>query len=385
MILHIDMDAFYASVEQLDAPELRGKCVIVGGPSNRGVVTAASYEARKHGVHSAMPMYQAKQKCPEAIIVPGRMARYKEISQQVMAILDDFSPLVQPVSIDEAYMDITGNGTLHGTPKEMGARLKKTIEDRVGLACSVGIAPTKFLAKIASDMDKPDGLTIIDPDDVPQFIRSLPIRKVPGVGKVTHEQLDRMGIKTLGEVSKLSDKVLAEKLGKFGSRLRDLSQNVDKSTVSPSSVAKSVSSETTLLENTRDRKLLCRHLLRQSESVGRQLRRAGLRARTVTVKLKAEDFKRATRSTTLVAPTQSADTIYKAAGDLLTAFSLKKPVRLIGVGTSGLISDDAPEQMALFGNGGKTHKAWESVDAALDSITKKYGRDVIKKASLRDP
>lgn len=385
MILHMDMDAFFASVEQLDAPDLRGKCVIVGGRSRRGVVTAASYEAREFGIHAAMPMYQAQQKCPKAIIVPGRMARYKEISKQIMGLLHDFSPVVEPVSIDEAYMDITGCDKLYGTPKQMGISIKKRIREAVDLSCSIGIAPTKFLAKIASDMHKPDGLTIIDPDEALAFIQTLPIRKVPGVGRVAHEQLDLIGIRTLGDVSKLSEKALKAKLGKFGYRLRELSRNIDKSIVSPLSVTKSVSSETTLLENTKDKVLLNRHLMRQSESVGRQLRKAGVRSKTITVKIKHADFRRATRSTTLNKPTQSSETIYKAASALLLNYTIKQPIRLVGVGASGLLSDDTPEQMALFGNGRKADKNWEKVDSALDAIAHKYGKNIINKASLRDP
>lgn len=384
MILHIDMDAFFASVEQLDAPDLRGKCVIVGGRSHRGVVTAASYEARKFGIHSAMPIYQAKQKCPDAVIVPGRMARYKEISKQIMELLQDFTPAVEPVSIDEAYLDITGFERLHGTSEQIGISIKRRISEAVNLSCSVGIASTKFLAKIASDMHKPDGLTIISPEEALPFIQDLPIRKVPGVGKVMHAQLDMIGIKTLGDVSRLSENTLEAKLGKFGYRLRDLALNIDKSIVSPLSTAKSISTETTLMEDTKDKDLLTRHLMRQSENVGRRLRQAGVRAKTVTVKVKHADFRRATRSTTLNTPTQSSDTIYKAANKLLLTYTIEKPIRLIGVGAAGLLTDNTPEQMPLFGSGKKTDKNWEKVDSALDAITHKYGKNIINKASLRD-
>ena len=385
MILHIDMDAFYASVEQLDNPDLKGKCVIVGGPSNRGVVTAASYEARKFGVHSAMPMFQAKRKCPEAIVVPGRMSRYKELSKEVMSLLKDYTPLMEQVSIDEAYLDITGCERLHGKPEEMAHGIKKRIRDTVGLPCSIGIAPTKFLAKIASDLDKPDGLYIIRPEDVVAFIDGLPIRKVPGVGKMMHQQLDQMGIKTLGEVRKYSDQTLTKKLGRYGQRLIDLSGNVDKSKVTPSHTAKSVSSETTLAENTADKALLKGHLLRRAESVARQLRKSGQRARTVTLKVKHSDFRQVTRRTSLSDPTQSSKAIYDAAVDLLDRYAIKKHVRLIGVGTSGLVPVDMPKQAELFGDlsvgANRDDTDWEKVDAAVDSIVRKFGKDVIGKAS----
>jgi len=376
------MDAFFASVEQMDAPELKGKCVIVGGDSDRGVVTSASYEARKYGIHAAMPIFQAKEKCPNGIIVPGRMDRYKALSKEIMGVLESFTPLVEQVSIDEAYMDITGCEKLYGTPNEIAARIKEGIAESVGLTCSVGIAPTKFLAKIASDFNKPNGLTVINTEDVDGFIESLPIRKVPGVGKSMHEKLDRIGIRTLGDVKKTPAKTLEKRLGKSGHRLSALSQNIDPSTISASATAKSVSSETTLLENTRDRTILRRYLLWQSESVGRQLRKGQFRAKTITLKLKHEDFKRITRNRTLDLPTQSSETIYRAAKSLLASYRIAKPVRLVGVGASGLISEATPTQMTLFQGHPSADEDWERVDAAVDTITDKFGKHAIKKASL---
>ena len=222
MILHIDMDAFYASVEQLDDPRLKNKCVVVGGTSNRGVVSAASYEARRFGVRSAMPIYQARQKCPHGIFVPPRMDRYQAISKKIMTILRDFSPLVEPVSIDEAYVDITGCQRLFGEPLEIAREIKGKIWDTVNLTCSVGIAPKKFLAKIASDMQKPDGLTMIPADEVAAFVESLPVGKVPGIGNKMHRQLELLGIRALGDVRRLPQKTLLQHLGKFGARLHAL-------------------------------------------------------------------------------------------------------------------------------------------------------------------
>lgn len=384
MILHIDMDAFYASVEQLDNPRLKDKRVIVGGTSNRGVVSAASYEARQFGIHSAMPVYQARQKCPHGILVAPRMERYKEISKIVMAILRHFSPLVEPVSIDEAYLDITGCRRLFGEPREIAGEIKRKIKETVHLTCSVGVAPGKFLAKIASDMEKPDGLTVILPEQVPAFIDSLPLEKVPGVGKKMYRQLEVLGIRTLGDVQRLPEKSLLRHLGKFGHRLRALSSGMDDSPVTPHAAHKSISSERTLAADTHDVRLLKRHLLSQAGEVARQLRMAAMRARTVTLKLKDEGFRTITRQTTIAIPTQSSKTIYKHAEQLMDDFKMTKKIRLIGVGTSGFSSVAASVQIGLFDPRPETGDDWEKIDKALDSISKKFGRDVVGRATLKD-
>ena len=384
MILHIDMDAFYASVEQLDDPRLKNKSVIVGGTSNRGVVSAASYEARKFGIHSAMPIYQAKQKCPHGIFVSPRMERYKEVSQKVMALLREFSPLVEPVSIDEAYLDITGCRRLFGEAPEIAREIKRKIKETVHLTCSVGVAPNKFLAKIASDLDKPDGLTVILPHQVPAFIDALSVKKIPGVGKKVFHQLELMGIRTLGDVRRLPEKALIMHLGKFGRRLRALSCGNDDSPVIPHAPHKSISSERTLPADTRDIKLLKRYLLSQSAEVARQLRLAGVRARTITIKLKDEGFKTVTRRTTIAIPTQSSKTIYKHAVQLMNEYKISRKIRLIGVGASGLSSVSASVQMGLFDTGEERADDWEKIDRAIDSISKKFGKDVVGRASLKD-
>ena len=384
MILHIDMDAFYASVEKLDDPRLKHKCVIVGGTSNRGVVSAASYEARRYGVHSAMPIYQAKQKCPHGVFVPPRMGRYKEISKKIMALLKEFSPLVEPVSIDEAYLDITGCQRLFGEPQEIAREIKRKIRDRVHLTCSVGVAPNKFMAKIASDLEKPDGLTVILPDQVPQFIASLAIKKVPGVGKKMVRQLELLGIRTLGDVQRLPEKSLLKHLGKFGQRLRVLSSGSDDSPVTPHAPHKSISSERTLAADTRDIKLLKRYLLDQSAEVARQLRQAGVRAKTIVIKIKNADFKTFTRQTTIAIPTQSSKTIYKHAAQLLDEFKITQKIRLIGVGTTGFSAVTASVQIGLFEQNEKPSDNWEKVDKTLDSIGKKFGKDAIRRAALKD-
>ncbi len=380
----MDMDAFFASVEQLDNPDLKGKCVVVGG-SHRGVVAAASYEARKFGIHSAMPVFQARQKCPHLVIVSPRRSRYAELSRQIMGILNEFSPLVEPISIDEAFVDITGCERLYGPPRDTALAIKARIKAETRLTCTVGVAPVKFLAKIASDMDKPDGLTIIASESVLPFIETLPIGKVPGVGARTHQILDGLGIRTLGQVRRFSEKQLVQRLGKFGHRLASLARGQDNSPVVPESEAKSMSSELTLARDTRDKKELAVYLLDQSQTVARQLRHHAVRARTITLKLKTADFKQHTRNRTLPQPVQSSDTIYQTAVDLLNSFGLTQPVRLIGVGAGNLQPVSMPVQQELFSdNDTQQHQQWEKVDRALDAISDRYGINTIKRGTLTD-
>jgi len=385
MILHIDMDAFYASIEQRDNPTLKGKCVIVGGTSGRGVVSAASYEARKFGVHSAMPIFQAREKCPKGVYIPPRIARYRHISSRIMAILATFSPLVEPVSIDEAFMDITGCGRLQGSPEEIANAIKMEITSRIELTCSVGGAPVRFLAKIASDINKPDGLTIIPPQAVPQFIQTLPIEKVPGVGNRARQRLEQLGICYLGDVNGHSLRMLEKKLGKFGRRLAELAAGVDKTPISPDGERKSISSEITLSRNTRDKEQLEKILLQQSQVVARSLRKHSFRARTITLKIKQADFKQFTRNKTMATPTQSSETIFKAAAALFKRCRLKQKIRLIGVGASGLINDTVPIQMDMFTSPSDPgDNTWEKVDQTLDRISRKFGNDAVRRASLAD-
>ncbi len=392
MILHVDMDAFYASVEQLDNPELRGRCVIVGGKSKRGVVSAASYEARQCGIHSAMPIFQAKKLCPDAAFVKPRMYRYKQVSKKIMAVLEQFSPMVEVVSIDEAYLDIAGCKRLHGPPAEIALKIKQAIKSRTGLNCSVGIAPLKFLAKIASDMDKPDGLTEITAAETPAFIDNLAIKKVPGVGKITGKILTEMGIHRLGDARQYTEKTLTERLGKFGRRLLALATARSNSQVVPDAATHSISTETTLSENTADRQLLESKLLGQAETVARQLRAKKFKARTVTLKVKHADFRLVTRRTTLDRPTQSGMALFKVAAALLRDYPLKDDLRLIGVGASGLLPLDTPVQQDLFSNlpestgsnrGGADIK-WEKADRAVDDIARKFGPGVVKRGTLVD-
>jgi len=382
MILHVDMDAFFASVEQLDHPEWRGRAVVVGRSSGRGVVAAASYEARAFGVHSAMPMSRALKLCPDAIVAPPRMERYKEVSARVMEILDAVSPLVEQVSIDEAYLDISGCERLHGTPETIAKTIKNRVFDTLGITCSVGVAPVKFLAKIASDMNKPDGLMVILPEAADRFIETLPIHKVPGVGAVTKKQLALMGIETLGDVVRLPDEVLQKKLGKFGRRLKELSRGIDDSRVVPWHPAKSVSEETTLSRDTAEKQELRHHLLRQAGDLCRHLQKLNARARVVFIKIKYADFSQTTRQTTLDAPVQSSDTIYRQATALLDKQNLAQPVRLIGVGVTELVVTSGGVQMELFDGEARRDTRWEEVDRSVSAISEKFGKTLVKRGSL---
>jgi DNA polymerase IV len=385
MILHIDMDAFFASVEQLDHPELKGKPLVVGGDSGRGVVAAASYEARRYGIHSAMPMFMAKQHCPHLIIIPSRKGRYGEVSRSIMAILRGYSPIVEQVSIDEAYLDAAGCGRLYGPAQVMAKAIKSEIAQRTKLTCSIGVAPLKFLAKIASDMQKPDGLTFIDHRDVASVIASLPLEKVPGVGKNAHRQLNQMGLVNLGDIQKIKPAVLMARLGKFGQRLVDLAHGRDETTITPHAPTKSISTERTLPTDTRNREQLKQNLLAQSQEVGRQLRRQGFLARTITLKLKDREFKQITRSVTLDRPSQSSETVYRTVTALLESQALDKAVRLIGVGASALIVDTTPQQACLFSSLDHQAEGWEKVDRAIDRIAERFGRAAVHRGSLVPP
>jgi len=382
VILHIDMDAFYASVEQLDNPSLSGRPVIVGGASNRGVVSAANYEARKFGVHSAMPIFQAKKKCPHGVFLPVRMDRYRDISYKVMNILDEFTPLIEQISIDEAFLDMSGTEKLSGIVEDIGSKIKGRIREVTSLTCSIGIAPNKFLAKVASDMNKPDGLTIISAEYAPRFIKNLPIKKVPGVGEKTLRSLQGIGVTKLGDVKRVSDQVFKE-LGKFGKRLLELSQGIDESKVIPYTESKSISSEDTLPVDTNDMEFLKKQLLIQSENVGRRLRRKGLEGSTVTLKLKQDDFKQMTRSITFDKATQSSNLIYKQGLRLLKEFDTNVKFRLIGIGVTNLAHvKKMPEQLNLFEKPDSKGKSWEDVEKVMDKIRERHGADAIKRGGL---
>jgi DNA polymerase-4 len=383
IVLHIDMDAFYASVEQRDHPELRGKPVIVGGSSNRGVVSAASYEARKFGVRSAMPIFQAKKKCPQGIFVPVRMHRYKEMSDRVMSILEKYSPIVEQVSIDEAYLDLTGLERLHGSPEQIARRIKEEIRRLTFLSCSVGIAPNKFLAKVASETNKPDGLTIIPSRRAAKVAQSLPVGKIPGVGKKTVDRLEKLKVITLGDLLTRPETVLLKAVGKFAYTLLEFAKGTDDSAVVSHTDAKSISSEETFEENTNDFEVLRKELLVQVDEVGRRLRRNELKGRTVTLKLRRADFVRITRRISFSEPTDSTKAIYGWALGLLEAVDLSEKFRLIGIAVSGFgRTQGAAAQLNLFGAESRHGESWREVEKAMDSITEKFGHEAIKRGSL---
>lgn len=377
VILHLDMDAFFTSVEQADNPDLRGKPVVIG-QSLRGVASAASYEARRYGVRSAMPIVQARKLCPHAVFLPGRMSRYREVSGQVMEIMRSLCPVVEQASVDEAYADVSGMGRVCGPPENLARRLKAEILDRTGLTCSVGIAPNKFLAKIASDWNKPDGLTVILPDDVPAFLQALPLGKIPGVGKHMLEELHGMGVSSVPDVLARPRQYWIDALGKRGAFLHNRALGIDDSPVTPESEAQSCSAENTLDRDTLDRELLERWLLAQAERVGREVRAMDKKGLTVTLKIKFHDFSSITRSKTLPRPTDITAEIYAAARRLLAAEKLPRPVRLIGLGVSNFRAMQAELPLAADPRRGKNRL----LDQAMDRILDKFGKGSILRADV---
>lgn len=386
--MHLDMDAFFASVEQLDHPEWRGKPVIVGGSGDRGVVCAASYEARKFGVHSAMPIVQARKLCPHGIYTGNSRERYVELSRKVMHVLYSYSPVIEKASIDEAYIDATGTDHLFGSPVEMAQEMKQKIHDSVGLTCSIGIAPVKFLAKIASDYNKPNGLYALFEKDVPAFLQELPVRKIPGVGKKFVVKLDELGVSTCGQVLEYSLDFWERRFGKSGIALWERAQGIDPREVETSTEAKSESAENTLHKDTLDKALLKKWLMRHADRVGQNQRKYGLKGRTITLKLKYSDFQSLTRSKTLPDPTNTTDVIYQVAADLLDGIELVRPVRLIGLGLSNY-NTTGVEQMNMLDH--MTHECTgvvrateqqQKLDKALDAVRSKFGNKAICRGSL---
>ena len=384
MILHVDMDAFFASVEQRDNPDLRGKPVIVAGHSGRSVVSAASYEARKFGIHSAMPVFQARQRCPHLIIQPGSREKYARDSRKIMAVLRSFSPLVEPVSIDEAFLDITGCEKLIGTPEQIAKKIKSEIFNQLALTCSVGAAPVRFLAKIASDMNKPDGLTIIAPQTMARVIETLAISKVPGVGARAMVQMKNLQIDTLGDVKKFNLGLLKNKFGSFGQRLFQLAQGIDPTPIEPERPRKSISGEVTLSQDISDPGEVKSLLLAQAHRVGNELRAGRQRCRKVSIKLKFSDFSQITRSKTLDTWICSSNAIFDQAVLLYDHLKITKKIRLVGVGVSDFQDRETPVQLSLFPEENQTdNRQWEVVDNAMDSVLAKFGPNALNKANLK--
>lgn len=388
-ILHVDMDAFFASIEQRDNPEYRNKPLIVGGRT-RGVVSTCSYEARKFGIRSAMPIFEAKRKCPHGIFISPRGKVYREVSQEIHAILQNYSPLVEMASIDEAYLYITGLENLLGSPLEIARALQEEIFTKThGLTCSIGIAPIKFLAKIASDERKPHGIFMISYADMPEYLKELSIAKIPGVGKKFLEELKKLGIKKCADVTCLEKNFWEQKFGKAGVMLYERASGIDKREVEPFTERKSESAETTLEENVTDKEILKKWLLVHAERVGTGLRKQNLKGRTINIKIKFADFKQITKQLTLDKQTNATDTIYQNACLLLDDIVLAKPVRLIGLGVSGFEEFIENKQLSLFSVLEEKEESKEvleekrnHLDATLDVLREKYGKSAVIRGKL---
>jgi DNA polymerase-4 len=377
-ILHVDMDAFYASVEQRDRPELRGRPVIVGAdPSGRGVVSAASYEARRFGVHSAMPIGQAARRCSEGVFLPVDMDKYARVSREVMAILAAFTPLLEPVSIDEAFMDVTGTEGLHGDGPAVARAIKSRISAALGLTASVGVAPSKFVAKVASDLRKPDGLVVVAPGTEAAFLAPLPVSRLWGVGRVTAAGLEAMGLTTIGQLASVPAEYLEARFGPSGRSLRELAHGRDERPVEPFSPPKSMGAEETFGRDHRDTDRLTATLREQAERVARELRAEGFAGRCVTLKLRFADFSTLTRRHT-DDPTQDGLAIYRRAIALLGRIPLRQPVRLIGLSVSSL-GPAASGQLSLLEPGAERR---ERLARAMDRVTARFGEASLRPASV---
>jgi DNA polymerase-4 len=381
MIIHVDMDAFYASVEERDRPELRGQPVIVGGtPECRGVVAAANYEVRKFGVHSAMPAAKAKRLCPHAVFLPSRIDYYAQISRQIRDIFHRFTPLVEPLSLDEAFLDATGSESLFGTSVEIGRQIKHEIYDSQQLVASVGVASNKFLAKMASDQEKPDGFVVVDAAEVQLFLDPLPVGRLWGVGRVTGKSFERLGIRTIGELRGMPLEVLQEHFGEHGNHLWELSRGMDQRTVVPDREARSISHETTFSCDIDDVDALRAWAVELTEQVARRLRRHSLCGRTVQLKIRFSDFQTITRSITLPQPTDVTQEIWHAVDGMLSNRlpATPLPIRLLGVGVTGFDHVEQTQQM-LFDQ--QEHVAQHRLDQTADEIRERFGDSTLTRAS----
>ncbi|MDR9427856.1 MAG: DNA polymerase IV [Salibaculum sp.] len=376
-IAHMDCDAFYASVEKRDNPDLEGKPVIIGG-GRRGVVSTACYVARIKGVKSAMPMFKALQLCPEAIVVRGRMERYVEVSRQVRALMDELTPVIEPLSLDEAFMDLTGTARLHGAPPAvMLARLVKRMKDEIGITGSIGLSHNKFLAKVASDLDKPRGFSVIGQAETMAFLHTQPVRLIWGIGPAAQDSLERAGIRTFDDLLRWDLRDLQHRFGGMGDRLWHLARGQDARRVSAHSPVKSLSNETTFPEDTADPDILDGHVWRMAEKVSARAKAKGKAGRVVTLKLKRANHKSLTRRQSLHQPTQLADTIYRTARSLFDGTATEGPFRLLGVGISELTpATDADREGDLL-DPDASRRA--EAERALDRIKTRFGTDAILK------
>jgi DNA polymerase IV len=391
-ILHVDMDAFYASVEQHDRPELRGLPIVVGGDSARGVVAAASYEVRRFGVHSAMPTREALARCPQLIVVKPRMERYQEVSNLVFAVFREFTPLIEGLSLDEAFLDVTDSRGLFGEARAIAAEIKQRIRARTGVTASVGVAHNKLLAKIASDLEKPDGLCVILPEDVTRLLDPLPIRRLSGIGAKTAARLEACGLNTFGELRVAPDALLWPLFGRYTARVRERAAGIDERPVIADWQEKQVSAEETFDTDLTRREELGAELAKLADRVGGRLRAKELMSATVTVKIRRRDFTTYTRSRSFQPPTQETATVLAIARQLLEAWLAEQPraaVRLLGVGLSAL---SPAAQLDLFaapaaGTAARQRppaRATARIDPTLDKIREKFGDGALRRASSLD-
>ena len=394
-ILHVDLDAFYASVEQLADPSLRGRPVIVGGLGRRGVVAAASYEARRYGVHSAMPMGRARRACPDGVFLAPRFDAYGDASRSVMAILREVTPLVEPLALDEAFLDVRGARRLHGSAPEIAVALRRRVLDETGLVASVGVASTKFVAKLASDLAKPDGMLVVEAGTEIDFVHPLEVRRLWGVGPKTGERLAQLGVRTIGDLAALPEETLVHTLGDaHGRHLHALAWNRDARAVEPERAVKSIGHEETFPTDITERDVLGREVLRMSERVAERVRDAGRAGRTVQLKLRYKDFRTITRSRTLPEETNLAAEIGAVARSLLDAVEIGDGIRLLGVAMQqlhaldGQDGDTGPhDQLPLDIDSGAARGGDErrrAVEDSMDAVRRRFGDDAVSPAALLD-
>jgi DNA polymerase-4 len=391
-ILHVDMDAFYASIEIRDAPALAGRPVCVGGPSHkRGVIAAASYAARRFGVRSAMPTAEALRLCPDLVLLPPDFERYTAESRRIMSIFQRYTPLVEPLSLDEAFLDVTGCERLAGEPKDIGLAIKRAILAETGLVASVGVAPSKFLAKLASDLDKPDGFRVILPEEVRTVLDPLPVSKIYGVGPRTAKRLEALGVQTIGDLAARARADVVQEFGATGAWIHDLAHGLDDRRVTPRREEKSHGMERTFESDVGSRDELRLVLLEFAEEVAFDMRNKGLRGRTIAIKARFSDFHTITRTKTIAAPTNLAPRIYATARELLDRVPLR-PLRLLGLSLSGLSDVRTPVQESLFSDEPRAdapnaettlrEKKLQRAAAGMDALRKKFGDRTVLPASL---
>jgi len=377
IIAHADMDAFYAAIEQLDDPSLRGKPILVGLPSDRGVVLTASYEARPFGVGSAMSMAKARRMCPDAAIVRPRFDRYQEVSKMIMRVFSDFSPHVEAISLDEAFLDLTGCDQLLGEPRTIGKKLKESVREATGgLTISVGMSGTKYVAKVASAYQKPDGLTIVLPDEARTWLAPLPVSRLWGVGPKTEKRLHGLDLHTIRDVAAADPNWLAEELGNAGRHFYALAHAKDPRPVEGRKSSKSIGSETTLAKDIHDKNEIRRYLRRSAEEIGRRLRRKRYVAFGVRVKLKTSEFQILTRQHQRQQPTDVAEELYADASIILDEFEHPGPFRLVGMTTYDLVAVDDTAQLDLFGSGVRRRR----LETAIDELTQRFGPNILRRA-----